>query len=451
MKRIYYGLLLCFIGTSAGCADNDASEYDELGRSEDELKYFSEGPLTTKAGPLAGLDETARRADTAAPVTGYYAKAVVSSDGQNNTGTISTSLKTLSDFQTFYGFGAEQVTRYYNRGDLGIGREMHCREVSGLKKQWACYVRNFAAGDALTEFQFGMSKDVAFGNMALGNAFATVAMVFRSSDKSTIFMVYGPDGKLADNAPLDRHGLNAQVLKPDSAAVDGVPGTHYNNHIPSNCLNCHGGTYDRSTKKVTGGLFLPFDLDAFDFESSGPNSRNATQEAAFKFQNQQIVRLVANEATGSTANPITRQIDGWYANGSFDSSWVPSEWDDDADDRNVYQAVVRPVCRGCHISQVGVNGLSFESPLNFLNEGPTYLAGKLCSLRMPHAHQVTREFWQSRKPLDLETWFRSLSTRRRFGVLSTDTGADDLKFCAAKDVVTLDPQFVQAASTIVAD
>lgn len=54
MKRIIYGALLCVFGAAAACSDYDDTSYDdELGRTQEALKYVnggagSLGPLTRK-------------------------------------------------------------------------------------------------------------------------------------------------------------------------------------------------------------------------------------------------------------------------------------------------------------------------------------------------------------------------------------------------------------------
>src|SRR6185503_5637266 len=68
---------------------------------------------------------------------------------------------TLDDFLTAYGFGGsdEIDAQYYNAGDLGIGREMHCRATASAGGV-ACYVRNFG--------QFGGDADDALAQLAAG-------------------------------------------------------------------------------------------------------------------------------------------------------------------------------------------------------------------------------------------------------------------------------------------
>jgi hypothetical protein len=429
MKRIALASFLCALAAVA-CSRNEAGD-ENVGSRDEGLTYTGVGPLSKKS--FAQQNENTRQLNTA----DYYASIQVSKNGVTNLGNITTQLPNLTAFKDFYGFGASDTKAfYYNRGDLGIGREMHCVDKLSSTGQVACYVRNFAAGDDQSEFRFGMSQDVAFKNMDASVAFATVAMVFRKNDASNkvFFVVYGQNEARVNAAPLDRHGLNFALGKTDNTGAVGTPGVNFNNHIPSNCLNCHGGSYDPATKKVSGGLFLPFDLDQFDYQNTRADRTRAIQEPAFKALNT-IVRGVAAQV-GGTGTEVVSQIDGWYAGGSFNSGFVPSGWSNTTQQIAVYNSVVKGACRGCHMT----SPLSFSTAAGFV---PAAVAADLCSLTMPHALQNMREFWQSTKPLALENYFRSLNTA------DGTNAANTLHACSPKSVVTLDPHRLMAATSAV--
>src|SRR5690606_8537766 len=83
----------------------------------------------------------------------YYANAKTGADGVSG-GSVLDTFKTLQDFRNRYFPGkTERIAKYYNRGDLGIGREMHCVFASGGES--ACYVFNFAPKDANGKLVFG--------------------------------------------------------------------------------------------------------------------------------------------------------------------------------------------------------------------------------------------------------------------------------------------------------
>ena len=427
MKRLTCATLLCVCGAAAACSPHDDASEEALSTSEQELTYTATGPLTKKV--YIEPDEMARKANT----DSYYSTVQVSQDGFNAAGTIKTKLGTLDQFRTFYGFRGtnENIAWYYNRGDLGIGREMHCISNVQSTSLFACYVKNFAAGDEDTEFRFGMSKDIAFANMDAHLAFATVAMVYSvfgtgNPAEKIFFAVYDAAGNLSNAAPLDRHGLNFSFKKTDGNGVVGTPGVNFNNHIPSNCLNCHGGSYDSTRKRVSGAQFLPFDLDQFDYQDYRADHTREAQKSTFTRLNT-LVKSVA-ERQGGLAPQVKRLIDGWYANGEFDSNYVPPGWQTNDATRSVYTSVVKGACRNCHVT----SSLSFETADGFPAQA---VANDLCALVMPHAHQSVREFWQSSRPLQLETYFRGVD----------GTAAERLKSCSTGDVVTLDPHLFDAA------
>jgi len=228
---------------------------------------------------------------------------------------------TLADFMTRYGFpGDETVARYYNAGDLGIGREMHCKATpnGGL----ACYVRNYGT--------FGGSRsDAMAATLAGGTPLATVAMMFTpplDAPNSVKFMVYNQSNSLMMFAPLDTQGDNTSV--------------------PQNCLNCHGGraSYDTAMHKVTGARFLPFDPAALAFPARS-DLAFAAQEDGFRRLN----RLVEPAAHTMATHEL---IDGIFPpDGSpYNPAFVPPGWSETAADARVYREVIAPYCRGCHAS-----------------------------------------------------------------------------------------------------
>jgi len=415
--------------------------------SQDDAVETTESALTTGQSKGAFLtfltysetDEQKRQDDTRK----YYMQVHVGFDGVTG-GTIASDLGTLSAFQTHYGFGPGDVSSfYYNRGDLGIGREMHCVDHSSkiFDMQIACYVKNFAAGDDGSEFTFGLSSNIAFKNLEAGNAFATVAMVFRGfaapgSKDRVFFAVYGPDGNLLPFAALDRHGINfANAFKssPNPDPSFGVPGVTFNNHVPSNCVSCHGGQrYDQMTNSQKDALFLPFDLDQFDYENTAGRTRDLLA-SAFQVQNQ-MVRKVADFSQNAGGTAIKTQLDGWYRNGTFDSTFVPAGWSANQTAINVYRSVVRRSCRTCHISNA--KGVTFDDESTF-QQTAVATAGYLCGYQMPHSLQSLRQFWLSTAPADLESYFRAVGQT---------AAADQLHGCGPGDVATLDPPLVQAVA-----
>jgi hypothetical protein len=280
---------------------------------------------------------------------------------------------TLDAFMQRYGFpGNETTALYYNEGDLGIGRDMHCRATTTPAGGVACYVRNFGI--------FGGNRTQAFAEM-LGNGIpiATVAMVYTppiEAPNAVTFIVYGPDSALAPLAQLDSRGDNTS--------------------IPQNCLNCHGGraTYDPVAHAVSGARFLPFDPAAFAFDTR-VDLTLAAQEAKLRRLNQ-LVLLTAPP-------PPTRElVDGMFPpDQPHDPDFVPTGWNANASDRRMYREVVAPYCRGCHASFSQVTGTTDPSAYataDALRARSPALFERVCGAGpkgMPSAEATTTRFFES--------------------------------------------------------
>lgn len=290
--------------------------------------------------------------------------------------------RTLEGFINRYNMDEDDtaVTVYYNRGDLGIGREMHCRDFGTPGGQAvACYVRNY--GD------FGGSRQEAIEELLVGaesgngeGSFATVAMVYEppyDAPNAVKFMVYnGIDNTLLDEAQLDVAGDNVS--------------------IPSNCLNCHGNAsyYDEQRREIMFANFLPFDPEAFDF----------ADENGFRLEDQQNQFRAQNQMFLNTSPPpaLAELVKGWYGGGEnlvgdANLEVIPAAWDT-PQSRKVYREVITPYCRGCHSSR--------EDSLSFRDPGQLYFAGVLIgnvvcgngpddSHTMPNAEAMLEPFWRS--------------------------------------------------------
>jgi hypothetical protein len=420
---------LAALGGAAGCEtappdDDVEGTYEPLNGT-----LLGGGVLTRRNIP--STDETARRADT-----DHYYNIGINDDGSG--GFLQSDLPVFNDFKSHYGFGGTDEVKalYYNRGDLGIGREMHCVDHSRGDGQIACYVKNFFAADGATEFGFGLSADIAFANMDAGKEFATVAMVYRAkapAEDKVYFAVYGadPNKTLARFAALDRHALNFVLTNPP----EGTPGKNFNLHIPTNCTNCHAGRYNPDTHTVTGALFLPFDLDQFDYQDVA-GRRRQDQLAAFAKLN----AMARKVAVGMGDGTVVDQIDGWYGNLSarsevltkpFNSSYIPGGWQASTSSKKLYREVIRPYCRNCHMAI----SLPFNGEIDLLHRAGSAFGG-VCGNSMPHALQSLREFWFSRAPETLAAWYRTQGF---------DDFANELVDCGRGSVVTLDPHLIASA------
>jgi len=286
---------------------------------------------------------------------------------------------TLDAFMTRYGFPGDETTAgYYNVGDLGIGRDMHCRAqpAGGL----ACYSRNFGT--------FGGSRDDALAEVAGGGVpLATVAMVYTppiDAPNAVAFTVYGAAGALVNEAQLDTHGDNKS--------------------IPQNCLNCHGGRarYDLAQHAALGARFLPLDPNAFEY-STLPDLTFAAQEDKFR----RLDRMVANAAP--TAG-VVEVIEGMFptSNLPYNPTFVPAGWNASPRDARVYREVIEPYCRGCHSAmENAVNDpLVFSTAASFKARAAEVMA-RVCGAGpkgMPSAEQTAIRFFGSPARALLVAW-----------------------------------------------
>ena len=129
MKRMRFILATCSV--AVGCSSGSVDDGEAIGTIGEALNgdLSTNGNLTRRT--FSNTSEGARRLDTSA----YYNQVRIGADGVSDT-TISAGLWNLNAFIANYGFaGREVVTFYYNRGDLGIGREMHCVDRTNFSDQ----------------------------------------------------------------------------------------------------------------------------------------------------------------------------------------------------------------------------------------------------------------------------------------------------------------------------
>ena len=274
--------------------------------------------------------------------------------------------------QYFPNTGQVASANYYNAGDLGFGREMHCRQSGVIV---ACYVANHGLGAAAPP---DLAVQDAVDNTRL---LPTVAMVYDfnldGQPNDVKFYVYAPDGSRLNQVALDSEGAK---------------------NVPNLCLACHGGSYNSSNagpnpNSVTGANFLPWDLDSFVYSNS-PGQTKAAQLEQFRILNSFVLFTNPNPK-------ITQLIDGWYggpggvANPSalYNDSYIPPGWDVSPDSRELYVKVIKHYCRGCHMAQT----TNLEGPADLSSAFyPVFEAND-----MPHAQVTSHKFWAGDGPISL--------------------------------------------------
>ena len=302
----------------------------------------------------------------------------------------------------------ETVATYFNKGDLGLGREMHCIDNS-CTQEIACYVKNYGAvrasssstSSAVAKFD---DKAAAFQALGSGAHFATVAMVERQwmggvgssrPPNKVLFMVFQDE---ISDVPLP--GTDLFVVRPDALTTGParLDNKGFNTFIPGNCLVCHGtsSSYDLEESTVSGAYFLPFDLQAFEYFSSDPAHplSRVHQEENFRTLN----RIAYFTDLFFLDAPHTL-IDKWYASftrSTFLDNAVPDGWNANGNSRQLYKKVVAKACRTCHISAESTPALAFGSFAAF-QAFKAFNARYMCGPEkyMPQAEQTLKVLWNS--------------------------------------------------------
>lgn len=344
---------------------------------------------------------------------------------------------TLTDFRSFYGFASgDTQALYYNQGDLGIARDMHCKKKLAIGQQpiTACYVTNFgrvrdADHVALGRPTFGtmpaqdaMDQAISFIEGDSGDTdstpVATVAMVYDpnlpANNNRVKFMVFDASGDLDRYAALDDPGVDAyeainvrqiDVVTGETSELPTVYHTAANVNVPDNCLACHGlnATYTRSTTvgvpKVANAAFLPFDPQSFVYSNNSTYSESITK-AKLKSLN----ALVWGTTTATTQ--IGLLLKGMYPVGAtptgpqdpnsvFNPDYIPSGWTGSKLQKEVYTEVVKPYCRTCHVTASSSKDWDTFTELQSWSGMAASLACGGGGDTMPHSQQTLNNFWRS--------------------------------------------------------
>jgi hypothetical protein len=269
------------------------------------------------------------------------------------------------------------VIVYYNKNELGLGRELGCAEfddgVEGVPGV-ACYVTNY--GTAFRDVV--NSLPLAEEGLHPKN---TVCISYRPSAEpgyEVQFYTYNENGDRREYAGLDTLGPRP---------------------LPQVCMNCHGGSYDQGKHLAKYARFLPMDPNVVVFSESGPTSRAAQEEAIRK------LNLL------SLKSPLTPQqivmIDKLYG-GKVDvagtpsaNEWAPDAWYTDPAHRVLFDQVIKPNCVTCHAAMQSAPGgqelaiyKQFNSPALLDDALPAVLCN---AFTMPNSQATMLNFWE---PLD---------------------------------------------------
>lgn len=317
---------------------------------------------------------------------------------------------TFAGWRSANGFGGgatETSAVYFNNGDLKFGRGMHCRTVSHsgtpFAQDWiACYVSNF--GTVGVDFSQQSSNPLtdAYANT---NVAATVAMEYHPDQTNRVqFWAYKGDNPAATagdyfpNPALDVEGNKA---------------------MPNICMGCHQGTYGGTGSLVNGAVFLPFDIDSFIGDDGNPlqntlggGGHRPTQQ---DFRQLNAFALQASNVSGSVSPAYQRLMDIWYKDGAHpggvNDAGATYHFNQGAAALNantpgifathqaLYDDVIRPVCRTCHIARNSASDtwdqLSQLTALSMSIQGFACGPGNDSPKHtMPHAQVPYKRFWE---------------------------------------------------------
>jgi hypothetical protein len=317
----------------------------------------------------------------------------------------------LTNFKSTYGYatsGNQLVNaKYYNAGDLGIGRDMsYWAWGSGMNGR-ACFVTNYGTTGTPPTPQFGLDPQTVIAQVIAGsNPVATVAMVYNPtlSNNNVQFMVFDGSQNLTDYAALDNIGLSA-IHNVNTAS-------NANINIPNNCLTCHGASASFGSSIISGASFLPFDPAAnpyaptanLVFSTSNPSYESGPMLQALAGLNSHVYATHPNQAIQDFLNGAYHTSAGPTSTSTFDDTYVPTGWSSpgtpsDPSDLNagasveLYNELIKPFCRTCHLSD---SSLNWASEINFQPFYPTAW-GLVCgaSAPMPNSLQEQNRFWAS--------------------------------------------------------
>lgn len=329
----------------------------------------------TQANLISGA---AADTDTAA----YF----VQIDPNHANATLSKTAGAATDFthwKSANGFDRPEAahTIYSNNYDLGFGRDMHMQTGGKTGTCTSCiayYVTNH--------------PDVE-------------SAVFGADELATVAMEYSPrDGLTGTSYTKFYVFLNGAVQK----SVD-LDQTSPKN-VPSLCVICHGGTNvtrNTTTGEIAGARFIPFDVESFGYTASTDPSKaqfkRPLNEVEFKKLNKQIFNTGPSPA-------VTEVVQHWYGNVgdstlplNFNGNAVPPNWSSSSagDQTFVYNAVVKPACRACHITRDAPKTWNNYSELD---GDSSFVRSLVCDVSshthsvMPQAKRTFARFWLSTQP-----------------------------------------------------
>jgi mono/diheme cytochrome c family protein len=360
------------------------------------------------------------------PYASEYYKAV----DPNNERTTLAAFKAVNGFGSTAGGAQERLVVFRDVRDLGYGRRMTGRyvpSVGGVPERIVFIVENYlvnvpGGGYNRINVDAAVAQDSKWhvGTNAIEwSCHPTDALADPTGCRRYAkYFNFGPDGNRQTFVDLDGRGGKA---------------------MPGPCITCHGGRGDpleadgsfpkvwntllNRTGDVQARLHM-FQVDTFEW-STTPGFTRSDQEAKLKDFNTWVLcsyplpgggagpgctrqQAATNEWQGTAAALVENAYGGpGLPNASFDDSVVPAGW---ASQSALYQQVVRPYCRTCHIVR-GTNNeddIDFSSELKFRSYADRIKAHVFDRGNMPLALIVYTDFWKSGAPDQLAAYIDSV-------------------------------------------
>ena len=337
-------------------------------------------PITPVAGPDKFLlfPNPQMQADgTLQTNTAEFSQAYYDAIDPTNARDTLAKWKATNGFDT--GTGEQILVIFGDQRDLGYGRRMTGRR--NADGTLAFFVENYLVRTG---------ADYAYSGLNLDAAIARDPAHFIGVN--AIEFSPGPNGGARFAKWYNFNsvtGVRALAVDLDGRGTKAMPGP---------CISCHGGRGDALTPPNAAGKRLfnlvqysesrsrgdveghmhPFEADAFGFNSTAGYTR-AEQEAAIKTINRWILCTYPLPAASSFPEDQCRRvanrsewqgtaaalIKAWYGGDglpspTFSDTFVPLSWQA-AGQSTLYEQVIRPSCRTCHI----MRGSGGNSDLDF--------------------------------------------------------------------------------------
>ena len=397
-------------------------------------------PLQAVSGPDAFLlfPNPQKQADgTLQTDTPAYAQAYYAAIDPTNAKDTLAKWKAANGFDS--GSGNQVTVVFGDKRDLGYGRSMVARQNADgtLAFMVENYLVEAAAGYAysLLNLDAAVARDTRHLIGVNGIEFSP-----------------GPDGGVSFAKFFNFDALTGErelAVDLDGRGMKAMPGP---------CISCHGGRgdalmppdasgkarFNRVQNAASGARgdvqakLHPFEVDAFDFSAAAGYTR-AAQEAALKTINRMVLcsyplpapsdhpedacrrPATADEGQGTAAALIKSFYGGdGLPSATFADAYVPDSWRA-AGQTTLYQEVVAPACRTCHImrgtgAQSDIDFATWEKFRPFAERTKAHVLDRG---NMPLAKIVYDAFWRSNGPSVLATFLQGegLSVRDASGAV----------------------------------